>query len=279
MRVIESLQKQSDIQLILTTHSPNLASKVNLENLILCTNGYAFPLGKKYTKLKESDYPFLERFLDVTKSNLFFAKGLIFVEGVSEELIIPALVDKLFELSFLANNLTSAGVSIINIGNTAFLRYARVFLRNQMPHMDIPVSIVTDLDLRPAEFAHKYKIAKGKKKEKKIISEFDVQVFKTSKENAYSKQSVKAFIGDFWTLEYCIALHPYLLKILYKAIVQCIEEIRADEYKGNKDSYKGIKPISQLNYEKKWEAFIKDKPQEKIAFDIMYYFIIDQKNI
>ncbi|MBF4518945.1 AAA family ATPase [Flavobacterium sp. ANB] len=279
MRVIESLQKQNNIQLILTTHSPNLASKVNLENLILCINDYAFPLGKKYTKLKAADYPFLERFLDVTKSNLFFAKGLIFVEGVSEELIIPSLTDKLFELKYLNNNLTSSGTSIIAIGNTAFIRYSNIFLRNQLPYLGIPVSIVTDLDLRPVEFSDKYRISADKKKEKNIITEFDVLAFKAAKTTIYNKQSTKIFTGDFWTLEYCVALHPFLSKILYKSIVQSIEEIRSDNYKGTNNSYKGIKPISQLNYERKWKAFIKDKTQEKIAFDIMYHFIIDNKKI
>lgn len=279
MQVIESLQKQSNIQLILTTHSPNLASKVDLDNLIICTDRYAFPLGKKYTKLKETDYPFLERFLDVTKSNLFFAKGLIFVEGVSEELILPALTDKLFELGYLNNNLTSSSVSIIPIGNTAFFRYSKIFLRNQMPEIGIPVSIVTDLDLRPIEYANQYNIIAGKLKEKNIVSEFDVPAFKANKISSYNKQSIKAFIGDFWTLEYCIALHPILRKILFKSIVQCVEEIRADNYNGLKTSYKGIKPISELNYERKWNTFILDKTDEQIAFDIMYKFIIDKKDI
>jgi putative ATP-dependent endonuclease of OLD family len=38
MKVIEVLQNKKDIQLILTTHSPNLASKVKLENIIICHN-------------------------------------------------------------------------------------------------------------------------------------------------------------------------------------------------------------------------------------------------
>jgi putative ATP-dependent endonuclease of OLD family len=59
--------------------------------LIICADCYAFPLGKEYTKLKATDYPFLERFLDVTKSNLFFAKGIILVEGWSEEILIPKI--------------------------------------------------------------------------------------------------------------------------------------------------------------------------------------------
>lgn len=279
MQVIESLQKQDNIQLILTTHSPNLASKVSLNNLIICADCYAFPLGKEYTKLKATDYPFLERFLDVTKSNLFFAKGLIFVEGVSEELILPALTDKLCELGHLNNNLTSSSVSIISIGNTAFFRYSKIFLRNQMPEMGIPVSIVTDLDLRPIEYANKYNITAEKLKEKNIVSEFDIPVFKARKINSYDKQSIKAFVGDFWTLEYCIALHPILRKILFKSIIQCIEEVRADNYNGVKVSYKGIKPITELKFESRWNNFILNKTVEQVAFDMMYEYIIDKKNI
>ena len=77
MQVIEALQKQDKIQLILTTHSPNLASKIKLENLIICNHGKAFPMGPSYTMLEEDNYVFLEKFLDTTKANLFFAKGVI----------------------------------------------------------------------------------------------------------------------------------------------------------------------------------------------------------
>ncbi len=77
MQVVETLQKQSNIQLILTTHSPNLASKVKLENLILCCGNSAFPLGEQFTKLNKIDYGFLERFLDVSKANLFLQKELL----------------------------------------------------------------------------------------------------------------------------------------------------------------------------------------------------------
>jgi SMC domain protein len=77
MKVIETLQEKADnsgIQIILTTHSPNLASKVKLKNLIICTNDNAFSMGSQYTNLDESDYSFMERFIDVTKSNLFFSE-------------------------------------------------------------------------------------------------------------------------------------------------------------------------------------------------------------
>ena len=122
MRVIEYLEKFAndaegkDVQVILTTHSPNLASKLKLENLIICHDGHAFPMGKEYTMLEGTDYSFLERFLDVTKANLFFAKGVILVEGWSEEILLPVLAKR------MGINITEKGISIVNIGNTAFLR-------------------------------------------------------------------------------------------------------------------------------------------------------------
>lgn len=279
MQIIESLQKYTDIQLILTTHSPNLASKVKLANLIICTKNYAFPLGEKYTKLKNTDYPFLERFLDVTKSNLFFAKGLIFVEGISEEIIIPALADKLFQLREINNSLTTSSVSVIPIGNTAFLRYSKIFLRKKDPQIDIPISIVTDLDLRPVEYADKYNITRDKRRAKNIISEFNLTEFVEQKKSTIEAQSIKAYISNFWTLEYCIAIHPILRKILFKSIIQCLEEVRADNYSGENENKKGIKNISLLSYERRWNEFILNKNDEQIAFDIMYYYIIDKKEI
>ena len=67
------------LQSILTTHSPNLASKAQLESLIIMANGKAFSLRKDETQLDNDDYVFLEKFLDVTKSNLFFAKSILMV--------------------------------------------------------------------------------------------------------------------------------------------------------------------------------------------------------
>lgn len=64
------------VQVILTTHSPNLASKIPLANLVLMEQGRAFPLRSGETRLEPGDYRFLERFLDVTKANLFFASGV-----------------------------------------------------------------------------------------------------------------------------------------------------------------------------------------------------------
>lgn len=134
MKIIEKLKKESEennIQFILTTHSPNIASKVNLKSLIICKENDVFPMGEDFTILGDeiktgkykNSYEYLERFLDVTKSNLFFMKGIILVEGWSEEILIPKIAEK------IGYDLTKQEISIINVGSTAFLHFAKIFLR------------------------------------------------------------------------------------------------------------------------------------------------------
>ncbi|WP_264801948.1 ATP-binding protein [Acetobacter nitrogenifigens] len=41
-------------------------------------------MGPEHTLLAPDDYAFLERFLDATEANLFFARGVIIVEGDAE---------------------------------------------------------------------------------------------------------------------------------------------------------------------------------------------------
>lgn len=217
MKIIESLQNEENIQLILTTHSPNLGSKVNLENLILCNADSAFPLGSSYTKLDADDYVFLERFLDVTKANLFFAKGVIMVEGWAEEILIPALAKKLKSQNIISKNITDSGVSIVNIGNTAFLRYSKIFLREKDNEiLQIPVSVVTDVDIReyikvPELNASGNVVKDANNKtvytyEKRDFNEYNTETLAkiTETELEFKAQKVDAFVAPNWTLEYSL---------------------------------------------------------------------------
>lgn len=190
MQVIEALQRQTNIQLILSTHSPNLASKVKLENLILCHNKNAFPLGKEYTKLEPDNYKYLEKFLDTTKSNLFFAKGVILVEGWAEEILIPSFAKA------MGIDLTAKGISVINIGNVGFKHYENIFLRQIPPHMSIPVVVITDSDIRTY---HKDSLKKIPSKKLKRKTSFKLIFIKNK-----SRQNILYFPAPEWTLEYCL---------------------------------------------------------------------------
>lgn len=156
INLIDFLSKQSEklgIQSIITTHSNSLASKVDLNNIIICKNGKAFSLRKNETKLNAGDYEFLRRFLDDTKANLFFANGVIMVEGDAENLFLPTFAE------FIGRPLHKFGVSIVNVGSTALLRYAKIFLRADETKdiFEIPVAVVTDLDIKPRKYFEEHK--------------------------------------------------------------------------------------------------------------------------
>ena len=82
-------------------------------------------------------------FLDATKANLFFAKGVIFVEGSAENLLVPVIAE------IIERPLDKYGVSIVNVSSTAFNSYSKIFLRkNEDEIIDIPIAIITDLDIK-----------------------------------------------------------------------------------------------------------------------------------
>jgi len=209
LRAIEYLQNEiagkSKVQLIMTTHSPNLASKVKLNNLIICKDDDAFSMRSDppKTELEKGDYAFLERFLDVTKANLFFAHGVILVEGDAENILIPVIAN------ILDRSLAKHGVSVVNVQSTAFLRYSRIFKRKSGEGMGIKVAVITDNDIEPDSRLSPKEIA-GKR---------------AKKEERYDGQGIKTFISPDWTLEYDIALSTTFRKEFYNAVL-CAEKIQ-----------------------------------------------------
>ena len=208
LRLISYLQNEyneNDVQIIISTHSPILASKINLKNLILMKDGFGYDLAEGKTGLQKGDYLFLQRFLDSTKANLFFAKGIIMVEGDAENILIPVIAD------ILGYPLEKYGISIVNVGSTAFLRYSGIMIREDGNVIGIPVSVITDCDVRPYDIDETTK--KKKLNEKKLESEQSEK----EKNEKYTNSSVRGFTSPRWTLEYCIAM-SCLSEDLHKSI-------------------------------------------------------------
>lgn len=97
----------------------------------------------RYDAPDRGDYAFLTRFLDVTKANMFFARGLAMVEGDAEAIFLPALADA------LGMPFNEHGISVVNVGHVGLFRYSRVFQRDgeQIP---VRVACIRDRDLVPA---------------------------------------------------------------------------------------------------------------------------------
>lgn len=217
LRLISYLQNEyneNDVQIIISTHSPILASKINLKNLILMKNGTGYDFAEGQTELQKGDYLFLQRFLDSTKANLFFAKGIIMVEGDAENILVPVLAD------ILGYPLEKYGISIVNVGSTAFLRYSRIMVRKDGSNIGIPVSVITDCDVRP-DPATKEKIFNEKEAESAQAKE--------ERDRKYTNGSVRGFTSPRWTLEYCIAM-SCLSDDFHRAVHYGKKILNAQEY-------------------------------------------------
>lgn len=253
LRLIQYLQKEyqnTGIQIIISTHSTILASKINLKNLILLKNGQGFDLAFGKTGLQKGDYLFLQRFLDATKANLFFTKGVIMVEGDAENILIPVIAD------IIGYPLERFGVSVVNVGSVAFLRYSRVFIRQDGKSMGIPVSIITDCDVRP-----EYEV------DGTFQSNHDKMLAKvTEKENYYSKDMVKCFVAPRWTLEYCLALSclrdDFLKAIHYGGKIKNSDKYALTDAKINEAN------LASENEAQTWESLSEEERAYKI-FDLM----------
>jgi len=255
LRLIEYLQNEiadkSGVQLIMTTHSPNLASKVKLNNFIICKNDKVFQMGSNFTELESGDYLFLERFLDVTKANLFFAQGIILVEGAAENILIPVIAD------ILDKPLTKYGVSVVNVQCTAFLRYSKIFKRKSGEGMGVKVSVVTDNDIKPDSG----------------ITQKQIRESRLEKEKKYNGQDIRTFISPDWTLEYDIALSG-LRREFYTAV------LRAEKIQNSNIYGLTSEKITEVNQkvETDFAAWTSEqKTEQNIAKAIYEDYILEKK--
>lgn len=84
--------------------------------------------------LSQKSNNFISRWLDVTKSTLLFAKGVILVEGIAESMLLPIFARQIlseYNQSHTKNKmpetLENAGVSVINMNGIYFKHFMSLF--------------------------------------------------------------------------------------------------------------------------------------------------------
>jgi putative ATP-dependent endonuclease of the OLD family len=216
LRLVEFLEAQlsganaKPVQVLLTSHSPNLTSKVDLENVTLMRRGQAFSLAAKCTQLTPGDYEHLRYFLDATKSNLFFARGVLIVEGPAENLLLPALAEA------LGRSLSRHGVSVVNVGHIGLFRYSTIFQRNSGPNMDVRVATLTDRDIPPDEAKVPLDgLTPLVKPDSKTLTGYtaDEITKRIASRTKHEGGPVRAYVSPEWTLEYDLAFHGFALHL------------------------------------------------------------------
>lgn len=133
---------RANIQTFVTTHSPTIAARVPPSSLhVLHRGADAKPriVSVASLQLSPPEERRLSRMLDVTKASMLFARGIVLVEGISEELLLPVFARVLGS----SYNLAQAGVSVVPVAGVNFATLAKLFGPDKI---QTRVAIVTDGD-------------------------------------------------------------------------------------------------------------------------------------
>lgn len=133
--------KPSNMTTILTTHSPHIASVAPIRSVVLLrydpTSCATTATSAATAPLSDKDEDDLQRYIDVTRGELFFARGIIFVEGDAERFLIPAFAEA------LDIHLDILGISVCSVSGTNFAPYIKLA---GPTGLNIPHVILTDFD-------------------------------------------------------------------------------------------------------------------------------------
>lgn len=136
---VASAEEGNQVQVIVSSHSPILVSQAPVDSVVsvherggkvgaisVCAIDMDIELKKK-----------LQRFLDATRGELFFARRILMVEGIAEALLLPVLA------KIAGGCLKESAVTVLNADGLNFNAFLPLFGENGL---GCPVAILTDGD-------------------------------------------------------------------------------------------------------------------------------------
>lgn len=153
------LEEIPSLQTFITTHSSNIVKNCDFKGIryffndvpnsnVTIKNFYT-ELQEKY-KDEEDEFKFLNQYLSIASSELFFAEKIIFIEGLTERLLLPYFMKMHDEESKDEIKLSSQNISILEVGANA-----KAF-RHFINFLDIQSLIITDIDSTKKNVDGKY---------------------------------------------------------------------------------------------------------------------------
>ncbi len=141
-----------NVQFVVTTHSSHVANEAPFDTIryFLCGKArHSAQLRETHIKdlragLTDESAPtreFLQQYMTLTRCDLFFADKAVLIEGPSERLLLPKMIEFVDQASLTELRLGSQYVSTVEIGGA----YAHLFFR-LLNFLELRTLIVTDLD-------------------------------------------------------------------------------------------------------------------------------------
>jgi putative ATP-dependent endonuclease of OLD family len=127
-------------RLVLTTHSPHIAAVTPLQSLVLVApaSGQSEARIVPPGLLSPEQAADLERYLNVTRAEILFARYIVLVEGAAETYLVPALA------AAAGFDLDGYGIVVAAVEGTDFVPYARLLGAQALNR---PYAVLTDGDV------------------------------------------------------------------------------------------------------------------------------------
>ncbi len=127
--------------ILMTTHSPHIVSVTPLRDFVLLRRDESGNATEAVSTAEiapsDEEVADLERYIDVNRGELLFARGVILVEGDAEKFLIPVLAKN------QSYDFDELGISVCSISGTNFYPYL-LLLGSQ--GLNLPIAVLTDYD-------------------------------------------------------------------------------------------------------------------------------------
>jgi putative ATP-dependent endonuclease of OLD family len=135
---------ETSATILMTTHSPHVASVTPVKDFVLLRRNAAGDATEAVSTanldLSDEDAADLERYLDVNRGEMLFARSVILVEGDAERYLVPVLAKQ------QGVDLDELGISVCSVSGTNFEPYLILLGPGGL---DMPVASLTDTDPLP----------------------------------------------------------------------------------------------------------------------------------
>lgn len=149
------LQGITNLQSIITSHSSHIVNRCDFKTLryfLKSSDGDSVTIKNFYNELsklyssdnlheneaEKANFKFLQQYLTLNSSELFFAEKIIFIEGTTEKLLLPLFINNVDDENL--TSLSSQNISVLEVGANA-----KAF-RHFIEFLQIKTLIITDID-------------------------------------------------------------------------------------------------------------------------------------
>ncbi len=227
------------LSVLLTTHSPHIASVTPLESLVIlrkCSDGSTEGYSTVEVGLDPQQIADLERYLDVTRGEMLFGRGVILVEGDAELYMVPVLA------KLAGIDLEQLGITVCSVGGTNFEPYTRLLSPDGL---NVPFAIITDGD--PDEDGERVGVRRIRKLLSAITDEEDLED-QGDEDIVELGESRGFFVGDS-TFEIDLfknSRHSSMCQTLAELTASGAAKKRAEGWKANPSTLEDARFLSDI---------------------------------